>query len=147
MSDTPAEPSSPETPRRAFRFKPREFVADNPPVSTPSAGPTDVRQHFLAAIPASSPPSVPKAVLENDVHALLRDNLAAADAAGLNDVKPVARRRSRRLRDYWVTLLGVDGFLLALWAPGVFPEIFLLSGLVLFSVGFTWVMWCVVDDY
>lgn len=147
MSDASAEPPPPETPRREFRFKPREFVPDNPPASTPSAAPTDVREHLLAATPPLPTPSQPPVARQNEVHALLRDNLAAADAAGLNDVKPVVRRRSRRLRDYWVTLIGVDGLLLALWWSGFFPEIFLLSGLVLFSVGFTWVMWAVLDDY
>jgi hypothetical protein len=147
MSDAPADASSPEPPHRELRFKPREFVPDNPPVSTPSTAPTDVREHLLAANPAPRAPLPSPAVRENDVHRLLRDNLAAADAAGLNDVKPVARRRSRRLRDYWLTLIGVDGFLLMLWWSGVFPEIYLFSGIVLFSAGFTWVMWFVVDDY
>lgn len=147
MSDAPQSSDDPPANRPAFRLKPRDFVPVNPPPGTPPTGPSDVRDHLrLAAAPASiSPPPA----RENDVHRILRDNLARANSAGLNDVKPVPRRRSRRRRDYWIVLLTINLtlYLLHLLAPNVVSGLFAFGGMVFLSTGLTWIMWVVVDDY
>ncbi len=80
----------------------------------------------------------------NEVHAILRDNLAQANAAGLNDVKPPAPRKSRRKRDYFVSLLVGNA---ALSVGTAIMPVFGVAGLIIFNCGLTWVMWFVMDDY
>ncbi len=148
MSEAPHDPPT-DGERRAFRFKPREFTTVNPPVSTPSDTPTDVREHFTLAS-AKPPPTahpVSARTTDNEIHAVLRDNLAHADAAGLNDVKPAVRRRSRRLRDYFLvtTLMNAVIAAVAYLSPGA--QLFCLAGAVMFNVSFTWIIWFVMDDY
>ena len=56
----------------------------------------------------SAPPSPTR---ENDVHTILRANLAVADAAGLNQVTIDPRRRTphqRRVRRCWILLVAVN---------------------------------------
>jgi len=147
MSDTPPDP---ENPRREFQFKPSEFERDNRPAQPDgSNAPIDVRQHFRSASPASAVPGT-AVKPENEVHAILRSNVAHAKARGLHEVIPQRRRPSRRRRDYWLMLAGgnllVVGAVLALHA-NVVTLIFGLSAVVLFSLGLTWVMWFVMDDY
>src|SRR5688500_9204977 len=97
----------PDPPRKFYQLKPKEFEQVNPPVTGAPAdsAPTGVQGHLQAANtrPGSAPaPAKPSGAL-NDVQAILRDNLARANAAGLNDLAPKPKRRSRRNRDYWLT--------------------------------------------
>ena len=77
---------------------------------------------------------------ETEVHAMLRENLERADAAGINDVKPVKKRRSRRNRDYWRIMLPVNAFF-AFWAFGPYANavtfVYGLGGMAFFTAGFT----------
>jgi hypothetical protein len=57
---------------------------------------------------------------------------------------------SRRKRDYWIVLTVGNALIVGLVAmlpknPAVL--IYGLSALVIFSVGITWIMWAIVDDY
>jgi hypothetical protein len=80
---------------------------------------------------------------ENEIHAVLRDNLARANAAGLNEVSP-RPRRSRRRRDYFLTLLIGNTVLVG----GAFlMPVFAIAGMIIFNLGATWIMWFVMDDY
>lgn len=86
----------------------------------------------------------------NEVHALLRENLARADAAGLNDVSTAPKKASRRKRDYWVLMIAGNALfgtmaLLGRGAPVMF--VYGLAGCALLTAGLTWVMWGVMDDY
>lgn len=59
-------------------------------------------------------------------------------------------RRSRRKRDYWTVLMAGNALLAG--AVAVLPKnpmvlVCGLSGVVLFSIGVTWVMWVVMGDY
>jgi hypothetical protein len=87
---------------------------------------------------------------ENEVHGVLRDNLERANAAGLNDVEPPPPRRSRRTRDYWTLFIPVNGFF-AFWAFGPYANpmtfVFGLAGMIMFTLGLTWVMFFIMDDY
>lgn len=149
VSDAPHDPLPAGGERPAFRFKPREFTADNPPVSTPSDTPTDVREHL--ALTRARPPSTggtgASLAADNEIHAVLRDNIAHANAAGLNDLKPVGRRHSRRRRDYLLATTLMNGVIAAVacFSPGA--RLFCLVGAMMFNVSFTWILWFVMDDY
>jgi len=152
MDDAPASPVPPEPAPPKFRFKPREFPVENVPVSAPSTqGPTDVQGHFRAA--AAGNPSLtptPGPPPENEIHGILRANVAHAGAAGLNEVKPVARRPSRRLRDYLIVAGAYNLFLGAVaWKFREAPVmlVFVLAAFVLFNLRLAWSMWVVMDDY
>lgn len=157
-----SEESTP--PRKMYQLKPKEFERLNtmvpaaPASTSPDLGPQeaasgkiDVRE--LAKVAEGGVPLLGNnAVVNrpNDVHAMLQDNLARANAAGLNDVPDRPRRASRRKRDYWVSLLGGNlAIVLALLVSGfnVVSGLFAFGGMVFFSAGLTWIMWFVMDDY
>ena len=152
MNPAPPSGSPPDPAPRKFQFKAREFTVDNAPVSTPSAsGPTDVREHFRAAAagnPNLLPPPATKR--ENEVHHILRANVAHADSAGLNEVKPVARRPSRRRRDYLIVAGTINlllGGIALFFRDAPIVLVFALAGFVLFNICLAWSMWVVLDDY
>lgn len=93
----------------------------------------------------------PGSAAGNDVHAILRDNLARANAAGPNELAPKPRRASRRKRHYWALMLIVNAGLLTLTlASGPkYPVTFVygIAGLVIFNLGLWWVMWQIMEDY
>lgn len=155
---------APDPPRKFYAFKPREFETVNPPVAPPQppAAPPEPQAMEPPATPA--PPdareiarlATPKGKLlatssrlgaENDVHAILRDNLAKANAAGLNELTPKPPRKSRRTRDYFLTLGAGNLFFIAtiLFRPHV--AVFAVAGMIILTLGLTWVMWFVMDDY
>lgn len=121
MADTP------EPPRPPLTFKPTEFERVN-------AAPTD-----------EPPPPA------NDIFALQRELRAREIASGMDELKPVETpRRSRRRRDYWFLLAaGNLGFvaLAAISSLNAIALVYTFSGIILYSVGLTWVMWFVMSDY
>lgn len=139
-------PDEPERSRPAFQFKPKAFERVNPTPgeahASPSGAPPDARA--LARLAAQSGPRREVAPRENDVHRILRENHAVATAHGLNEVAPPPRRRSRRRRDYLAGMILVN---LVFAAFGVLNWVLALAGIVLFSCGYTWVIWFVMDDY
>lgn len=157
-------PDDPDPPRKIYQLKPATFERLNPGPSEPgsepppspaaasaASGPIDVRD--LARQAAAGAPLLghnQPANRPNDVHRMLRENLDQASGAGLNEVAPRPRKPSRRKRDYWVLLVTVNLFFL-FWAIGPFANpislIYAVAGSILFTCGFTWVMFGVVDDY
>ena len=75
---------------------------------------------------------------------MLRENLARANATGLNDVALPAKRISRRTRDYVIALI-LGNALLAI--ATVISPIFGAAGLIIYNLGLTWIMWFVMDTY
>ncbi len=157
-------PEDSDPPRKFYDLKPREFEVVNalprqpgerPPASAvagarPEA--IDVNDLIRSANSAGAglaPKAVPAA--GNDVHAILRDNLARANAAGLNELAPKPRRASRRKRHYWALMLIVNAGLLTLTlASGPkypFTFVYGIAGLVIFNLGLWWVMWQIMEDY
>jgi hypothetical protein len=159
-------PDDSDPPRKFYQLKSAEFERLNqPPREAEPAEPTpakpgaeldpsqriDVRDLARQAnentplLGVNSP-----ANRDNEVHAMLRENLAHADAAGLNALKPVKKRSSRRKRDYWRVMLVVNAFF-AFWAFGPYANpvtfVYGLGGMVFFTSGFTWVMFLIVEDY
>ncbi|WP_438480154.1 hypothetical protein [Oleiharenicola lentus] len=121
-------PDESDPPRKYYGLKPREFTRINEVVS---------------AEPTSAPPG------DNDVHVILRQNQVIARDAGLNEIV-IKKVVSRRKRDYWTVLIAGNLCIAGLTAfVGLNPltAMFGLAGCVLLSVGLTWIMWVVMDNY
>ena len=160
-------PDDSDPPRKFYQFKPKQFDAVNehasqppsPPdaTSVPDPGPSelnqgriDVRDLFKQANTAGPALSARKRQDANDVHALLAVNHARADSAGLNQVARTPRRASRRKRDYWLLMVVFNAFFgFVVFGPYRNPMTFVygLAGIILVSLGLTWIMWFVMDDY
>jgi len=159
-------PDETDPPRKVYGFKPREFETANeprqpasdaaPPTRDPgivpaSAGPIDVRELTRQATGQGPALSTTGPVNRaNEVHAMLQDNLARANAAGLNELAPKPKRRSRRTRDYWL-LMTLGNLALAILGITQRDNPFILVG-SLAGIGFlsaliSWIMWHVMDDY
>ncbi len=110
-----------EEPRERLKLGRKQFDCINKP-DTPAEAPADVREMQQANQRTQS-------VYEEPV-----------------DLTP---RRSRRKRDYWLVMLLGNAALAALMVAVPSPAMFVyaLSGMVLLSVGLTWVMWFVMSDY
>jgi hypothetical protein len=125
MSTAAPLPSSDDPPPVRHTLTTAKFEAVNAPTTAPTPAPTDVYQ-------------------------VLRDNLARENAAGMNVVKPVPKRPSRRKRDFWLMLvLGNLAIAATVHLAGgsVTSNLFGLAGILLLSVSLIWVMWFAVDDY
>jgi hypothetical protein len=163
-----------DPPRKFYGFKPREFDPVNKPVSSPeNPPPLPSPPALLSPIASAENPASPRVDLrdiirdaqtsgpvlgrseraaDNDVHAILRDNLARANAAGLNELAPKPRRPSRRKRDYWLLIGTVDPLLVffaisALRSGNAVLFVYSMAGIGFFTAAVTWVMWFVMDDY
>ena len=124
-------PDEPDPPRKFYGFKPTTFVIANPRSGATPDAPAmaeaprpdpgivrvdeqriDVRElNRLAATGQPLLSSTPAPVRENEVHAVLRDNLAVANAAGLNDVKldpNYVSPQQRRVRRFWLVIFVFD---------------------------------------
>ncbi len=157
-----------DPPRKFFQLKPTEFEVVNERLKTASpsepppgavssqpsgpSGPIDVRELVrIGAKGTTLHPAQPPHVRDNDVHTILRENLAHANAAGLNDLAPKPKRVSHRKRQYWGLMLCGNAVLLTitLMAGPTNPVQFVygIAGLVIFNLGLWWVMWHIMEDY
>jgi hypothetical protein len=148
------EPDDP--PRKVYGFKERDFKRDNAPPSAAPPPPT-VKELARMATKDGSPgghspprkPAGPKAGDPNDVYAVLQQNRQSAAKHGLNEVE-IRKIKSRRKRDFWLILVGGNLAIIGgVWFSGinVFTVIFGLAGLIVFSLGLSWVLWQVMDRY
>jgi hypothetical protein len=179
----------PDPPRKFYGLKPKEFervnaapapatpnVAADPGIAQAGSGPIDVKDLIRAG--AGEGPALgwhKVANRDNEVHSILRDNLARANAAGLNEVLPVTHKFRRRRRDYLVLMMGGNLFIGVVYAVEMFigfqvqtlaakmPNEFsnlvryalhtptsyamALVGMVFFSGCLTWLMYGIMDDY
>ena len=162
-----AVPDDPDPPRKYYGFKPKEFERANAPRPAPPEDeqtaaaplsadavrdtPIDLRE--LVRQGAASGPVLKgnaPANRANDVHAILRDNLARAEAAGLNQIAPPVPRPSRRKRDYWVLVIAGNTLFASVALMGRGSPVMFVSGIAgcaVITAGLTWVMWGVMDDY
>jgi len=152
----------PDSPRKFYQLKPREFETLNqfrPAASEPgpaaglqSADKKIVVQEFYEQANAFRHPLPRDKTLTpmNDVHVILNDNLARVNAAGLNELAPKPRRRSRRLRDFLIVSISLDAFF-AFAAFGPFSSVatmaYGVAGIIISTIGLGWVMFFVMDDY
>lgn len=149
-----------DPPRKIYGFKPREFeranpvpppaaheagaVNPDPGVVSQDAGRIDVHELIRAgAGPGSQLGANSVANRENEVHAILRDNLRKDIAAGHYDLGPLDdSKRIRRIRNYCLLILLVDVPLgsYAYWIGHTNPLPFVLaiSGAAIFTSWLTW---------
>ncbi len=145
-----------DPPPRKFTFKERTFESINPPAGTPTTVDSiDLTALIRAAntpgTPESgSPPPPPIPPPNNEVQALLRANEAHENAARLPAPPRPARAPSRRKRDYFLTLI-VGNLLLAasvvISGNNVVVLAYGAAGMIVLTLGLTWIMWFVMDDY
>jgi uncharacterized integral membrane protein len=86
---------------------------------------------------------------EHDVYAMLQQNRVVEQQSGLNEVR-IKETKSRRKRDFWSLLVGGNLLIVALvvfTGFNVVSVIFGLAGIIIISLGLTWIMWFVMDDY
>lgn len=109
LNSTPIGPPAPVAPAANAATDmagPAAAPTEHPGQAQPGGGRVDVRD--LARIGSAGAPllgSNQARTTANDVHAMLAQNAAVAEAHGLNAVKPV-RKFLRRKRDFWVMLVG-----------------------------------------
>lgn len=151
MSDPTSSPDEPEPPRREFRFKDREFERDNRPLDQDDNQPAiDVRSLYKQAGTPAPKPKQPAPPAENEVHAILRANVARATEAGDNDLELKPKRMSRRNRDYWTLFVLGNGFIavaMLLFTHNLIAVLGSIAAMLIFTVALTWVMRFVMDDY
>ena len=150
-----------DPPRQFYQLKPREFETVNRRVpQTPAAGNgapqqanqrIDVRDLYeQAKTPGPLLATARAAARKNDIHLILEDNLAHANAAGLNTLSPKPKRRSRRRRDYFLVMIPLTAFF-AYAAFGPYSNVMLMAygvaGIILSTLGLGWIMFGVMDDY
>jgi hypothetical protein len=119
------DPDKPDPPPRTFTLKPKEFERVN------------------------APPGTQEASAAHDVYAIRQELRAREQAAGLDAVE-VKAVRSRRRRDYWLLLATVNPALAVtawLGRGNMFVLVSAAAGIILATIGLTWIMWFVMDDY
>lgn len=120
-------PDEADPPRKFYGLKPKEFDRVN------------------SAEPGSPPPAA------NDVFAIQRELREREIASGMDELKPMDRPKSkRRRRDYWLLLLGGNLAIIGtalIVGLNVMTIVYVFSGVVLYSIALTWVMWFVMGDY
>jgi hypothetical protein len=132
-------PEQPEPPPKTYTFKPKDFERLNAP-----------RPDAPAAHATTPPEPTPAA---NDVFAIQRALREREIAAGLDELAPPDRPRSkRRRRDYWLLTLLTNGVLipLSLWGYRTQNAVILVSGIAgmaLVNAALVWIMWVLMDDY
>jgi len=149
-------PAEADPPPKNYSFKERTFRRDNQPASAAPPVPTAKELAILAgaktalpAKPGQSAASTAKKTDPNDVYAVLERNRTVEQQHGLNEVH-IKKVRSRRKRDYWLLLVGGNLTTVAIVALMRFNPISLiygLAGVIMFTIGLTWIMWFIMDDY
>ena len=161
---SPAMQDEPDPPRKFYGFKPREFErvnsappppsnapAPDPGISVAGAGKIDVRELIRAGVGDGSQLGNNAVVnRDNEVHAILRANLARDIAAGHYDLgTPDDSKRLRRIRNYWLALAAADlpfgAFAWWAWhAPGpplavrIIWIVSSIAGIAIFTAWLTW---------
>jgi len=146
-------PDEANPPRKNYGFKERVFKRDNRRTSSVPPMPTATDLAKLAGGPVVSgaPKNAPKASDPNDVHAVLAANRAVEKKFGGDEVK-FTTTGSRKQRDYWLVFLTLEIVFGGIVAFGVkqqnpFFLVFGLTGMVVFGIAITWIMWQLVDRY
>lgn len=156
-----------DPPRKVYDLKPREYDRVNPAagaVAAPAtpvvpAGPVADQPITVADLCQQATVTGPllaihhrAAVRENEVHQMLRENVAVENAAGLNALAPRQGRKSRRTRDYIVLMVGCNAVFGTLAVHGYRSGNAVLFVYAMAAIGFvsaaiTWVIWGIMEKY
>ncbi|MDQ5977088.1 MAG: hypothetical protein QG602_60 [Verrucomicrobiota bacterium] len=144
-------PDETDPPRKVYGFKEREFKRDNPPTAGGEVMPTAKDLAKLAGHHHNPGQRTAQAKADdpNDVFKVLHQNRQVADEHGLNEVE-IKKVKSRRKRDFWLILVGGNLAIIGgVYFSGisVITLVFGLAGLIIFSLGLSWIMWQVMDRY
>jgi hypothetical protein len=139
-----------EPPRKNYGFKEREFKRDNS-VGRAGAPPTAKELAMLAGpvIPTPKGATGPKADDPNDVFTTLQQNRAIERQLSGDQIE-IREVKSKRLRDYWIMLIGGNLFIIGgvlLVGPNVISVMFGFGGVLIFSLSLTWIVWQVMGRY
>ena len=149
-------PDEADPPRKNYGFKDREFKRDNVPTSDLTRNPTVQELAKMAgAAPSKAKGDLstvgPAKADPNDVHAVLQRNREAEKKLGGDEIE-VKKVSSHRKRDYWLVFLTAElvfgGVVtLGLKQQNPFFLVFGLTGMVIFGLAITWIMWQLMDRY
>jgi hypothetical protein len=131
----------PDPPRKFYKLGEAKFQRVNEAAPPPIEG-------AISGAAGNAPPAPPP--LPNDVHRILLENRAIDHEAGLYDLAPKPKRKSRRKRDYWILMFlfnGLCGLAIAHFGLLTIPGMYAFAGMIMVSAGLTWVMWFIMDDY
>jgi hypothetical protein len=149
----------PDPPRKIYGFKPREFDRANPtaapapaaeaPSASPATSPApsekiDIHQLIRTGADLSGKlGSNAVANRDNEVHSMLRANLARDVAAGHYDLGTLDdSKRRRRIRNYWIAIVAFDTpfALFAFWIghSAAIPFVCSIAAIALFTSYLTW---------
>jgi len=141
-----------DPPRKVYGFKEREFKRDNAPATGTPSMPTAKELAMMAGDPVKTGrggATGAKADDPNDVYRALQQNRSAEHGHNLDQVE-IREIKSRRKRDFWLLLVGGNLLIVGLVAvlgPNVVTIMFGFGGVVIFSIGLTWIMWQVMGRY
>ena len=139
-----------DPPRKNYGFKERTFQRDNPLTSETGAMPTAQDLAKMAGPVTRSGPvgGAAKPSDPNDVYTA-RETVRGAEKASGGDAVEIRKVSSRRTRDYWLALVGGNIVIVggALFFGGGVALLFGLAGVIIYSLGLTWVMWQVMNRY
>jgi len=121
----PGVSDSDDPPRREYKLKPKEFERVNAPRGTEAKSD------------------------DHDVFAIRRQVREREQAAGMDHITAAPPKKSKRARDFWVSLIFGWGLLMAIgfMTTGL---IGLLAGAalgLLYVVGIWWIFYHILDDY
>lgn len=145
-------PDEADPPRKNYGFKDREFQRDNPLASEAAPMPTakelammagPVARHGQAAVGKTKPDD------PNDVYAVLEGNRGVEKKHGLDAVE-IQQIKNRRKRDYWLIMLTVEpclGVIAYVGRGNPFVLACSVAAMGFLALGFTWIMWQVMNKY
>lgn len=144
------EPDDP--PPKVYGFKEREFKRDNP--TGPGAAPMPTAKELAKLAGAPIPigrggATGAKASDPNDVYAALQQN-RVVEKQLTGDQVEIRKIKSRRWRDYLVTLIGGNALIIGMvlfLGPNIVSVMFGFGGIIIFSCSLTWIMWQVMGRY
>jgi hypothetical protein len=145
-----------DPPRQNYGFKQREIETVNAPThEAQPLPPVRIQDLINHAVAPTKPGAAAKAVPlshENEVHAMLRANVARDNAAGLNELIPLEMRPSKRKRDFWFLVISASLlFGLIAISQGALnnPVIFVpaVGAMGMTAISLYWVMFHIMSDY
>lgn len=145
----------PDPPRQMYGFKPREIETVNAPTNEPQPLPPvriqDLINHAVAPPKPGATAKPSPLAQDNEVHTMLRANVARDNAAGLNELTPLEKRPSRRKRDFWFMVISMNALLglIAVSAGITNPLVFVpaVGAMGMLTAAMYWVMFHLMSDY